>query len=347
MIDDASVRRRGERDSRSPAAASTPTVTFARAVRRVLLSERADAVGLGIALLALCAALTHESPYFLSASNFSAIGLAISISAVVASVQTVVLVSGGLDLSITAVLALSGVVAESTLQRGAPLAVAVLAGLAVGVVVGLVNSVLIVGIGVNAFIATIGTQFLFRGIAYIWTNGSSGAYLSGTSFNYIGGGRLLGVRFPIVLMFLTLVLTWFLMRYTRFGSRVYAVGGSEYATKLAGVSIWRLRTLIYVLSGVSAALGGLMLASLNGASFPQAGIGEELTIIGAVLLGGTALTGGRGTVFGTFLGVCLLGVLANGLNLLGINGFWQTFLQGAILVCAVAFDEIRRKLRAR
>ena len=137
------------------------------------------------------------------------------------------------------------------------------------------------------------------------------------------------------------------MRFTRFGSRVYAVGGSEYATRMSGISVKRLRTLVYVLSGMSAALGGFLLTSMNGTSFAMAGYGEELLVLGAVIIGGTGLAGGRGTVFGTLLGVLLLGVLQNGFNLIGVQSYWQTFIQGIILIVAVTQDEIRRRARGR
>ena len=137
------------------------------------------------------------------------------------------------------------------------------------------------------------------------------------------------------------------MRFTRFGGRVYAIGGSEYATRMSGISVKRLRTLVYVLSGLSAALGGFLLTAMNGTSFPQAGYGEELLVLGAVIIGGTGLAGGRGTVFGTLLGVLLLGTLQNGFNLLGVQSYWQTFIQGVILIVAVTADEIRRRAKGR
>jgi ribose transport system permease protein len=316
-------------------------------LRGAAASERADTAGLLVGIVALVLFFSLKSPYFFSVDNFSNIGVAISMYVVIASVQTIVLVSGGVDLSITSTLALSGLVTQWFLMQGLPLAVQLLMGILVGAVIGLVNAGIIVGVGVNPLIATIGTGFVVRGIAYIWTEGKYSDYFAGTSLNALGTGTVFGVKAPVIIMFAVFLAVAVWMRFTRFGSRVYAIGGSEYAARMAGISIWRLRTLVYVLSGMAAAFGGILLAAMNGTSFPQAGFGEELLILGAVIIGGTSLAGGRGTVWGTLLGVCLLGGLQNGLNLLGVEAFWQTFIQGVILVVAVTSDEIRRRARGR
>lgn len=318
-----------------------------RGARNFLLSEQADAVGLAAGLLVLALFLSFKSPYFLSTENFTAIGVAASMYIVMASVQTVVLTSGGIDLSITATLALAGVATEMAMLAGLPFPLQLGAGIGVGVGVGLLNSLVIVVVGVNPLIATIGMQFLVRGVAYLWTKAEIQSYFTNQPLNWLANGTIVGIPFPIVLSLTVFLIVLLTMRFTRFGSRVFAVGGSEYATRLAGISVPRMRMIVYVLSGVSAAFGGILLTAMNGTADAQAGMGEELTIIGAVIIGGTGLAGGRGTVFGTLLGVLLLGTLQNGLNLIGVQPFWQTFIQGAILIAAVTSDEIRRKLRDR
>jgi ribose transport system permease protein len=336
-------------ESRTPPGAALADVHrgWRSQLRGAIASERADTAGLLIGLLALGLFFSIKSPYFFSIENFTAVGVAISMYVVVASVQTIVLVSGGVDLSITSTIALSGLVAQWVLQHGGPLSGQLAAALAVGVLVGLGNALIIVVVGVNPLIATIGTGFVVRGLAYIWTKGKYADYFNGKSLNWIGSGTLFTVKVPILIMLAVAIAVGVWMRFTRFGSRVYAVGGSEYAARMSGISILRLRTLVYVLSGVSAAFGGVLLTAMNGTSFPQAGLGEELVILGAVIIGGTSLAGGRGTVWGTFLGVCLLGILQNGLNLLGVQSYWQTLIQGVILVIAVTSDEIRRRARGR
>jgi ribose transport system permease protein len=172
-------------------------------------------------------------------------------------------------------------------------------------------------------------------------------YSNDTALNFIGNGIVLGLPVPMLISVAVIVAIWVLMRFTRLGSRIYAMGGSEAATRLTGVSVSRVKTLVFVLSGASAAIGGLILTSLNGTAFPDAARGDELTVIAAVILGGTALVGGRGSVIGTMLAVLVLGVMSNGMNLLGVDAFWQVFLSGIILLLAVVMDEQRNRARLR
>jgi ribose transport system permease protein len=325
----------------------TPAPRSSRWVSSFRSIGHADTLGLLLFLILLGTFFSLKSPYFLSWSNFSAIAVAMSVYLTVACVQTTVLVSGGVDLSIMSTLALSGLVVQWALLEGLPVVVVLLAGLGVGAIVGLVNAGIILGVGVNALVATIGTAFAVRGIAFIWTGGAPQDYFTDTWLNEIGNGTVLGIRTPIVIAASVFVVVALAMRFTRFGSRIYAVGGSEYATRMSGIAVKRLRTLVYVLSGISAALGGLLLTAMNGTSFATAGYGEELLVLGAVIIGGTGLGGGRGTVFGTLLGVLLLGTLQNGFNLIGVQSYWQTFIQGVILIVAVTQDEIRRRARGR
>jgi len=316
-------------------------------LRRAFISGRFDLVGLSVVFVALCALFTTLTPYFLTFPNLKALGVAVSYSAILAAAQTIVIVSGLFDLSFTAVLALCGIVAQKLLLLGVPFPVVVLGTIAVGACCGLLNAAICVAGGVNPLIATIGTGLALRGLAFIWLGYGSMPYFSDSTLNFLGNGSVAGLPVPVILSVVVMVVIWVLMRSTRFGSRVYAMGGNEAATRLSGVSIAKLKTLVFVLSGVSAAIGGLLLTSLNGTAFPDAGRGDELVIIAAVILGGTALTGGRGSVIGTALAVLLLGVLANGMNLLGIDAFWQVFLSGVILIVAVVTDEQRNRARAR
>ena len=222
-----------------------------------------------------------------------------------------------------------------------------LGAIALGMLLGLVNAVICVACGVNPLIATIGTGLAFRGLAFIWLDLDSMPYFTDTALNFLGNGFVLGLPAPLIISAAVIAAIWVTMRFTRFGSRVYAMGGSEAAARLAGVSVARLKTLVFVLSGAAAAIGGLLLTSLNGTAFPDAGRGDELLVIAAVILGGTALMGGRGSVIGTTLAVLVLGVMANGMNLLGIDAFWQVFLSGVILLLAVVIDEQRNRARLR
>lgn len=324
-----------------------PGISIRTRFRRIFVSGRFNLVGLTIILLALGALFSSLTPYFLTFPNLKALGVAISLNVILAAAQTVVIVSGMIDLSFTSILALCGIAAQKLQLMGMPFPVVVLGAIAVGVGCGLVNAAICVWGGVNPLITTIGTGLAFRGVAFIWLDLYSMPYFSDTTLNLLGNGSFLGFPAPMIIGGAVIAAIWILMRFTRFGSRVYTMGGSEAAARLAGVSVFRLKVQVLVLSGVAAAIGGLLLTSLNGTAFPDAARGDELIVIAAVILGGTALMGGRGSVVGTLLAVLILGMMANGMNLVGINAFWQVFLSGVILLAAVVIDEQRNRARQR
>jgi ribose/xylose/arabinose/galactoside ABC-type transport system permease subunit len=308
----------------------------------LLMSASSDTIGLAAAIVLAIIVFSIASPYFFDLKNFYNIGRAVAVYGIVAAVSTIVLVSGGLDLSLSSVMALGGVVAAQVIGVIDSTPLAILAAVIAGTLAGLFNALLIVNVGINPLIATIGTQFAIRGAIFMWTGSVPLSLFGHSGFLAFGNGYMAGVPSAVLLLLAIFVVVWLVMRFTRFGSRVYALGGSETATALSGIPVARLRTIIYALSACSAAFAGALLASVNNAAYPNVGIGAELTILAAVILGGTALTGGRGTVVGTFLGVLLLGVLANGLNLLGARAEVQMFVQGVVLILAVTLDEFRR-----
>lgn len=308
-----------------------------------VLAQRSDIAGLAVAIVIAMLVFSLASPYFFDLKNFYNIGRSVAVYGIVAAVSTIVLVSGGLDLSLSSVMALGGVVAAQVVGVVDNGPLAVLAALVAGTLAGLLNALLIVRVGINPLIATIGTQFAIRGAIFMWTGSVPVSLFGHNGFLAFGNGYVLGVPNAVLLLLAVFVLVFLVMRFTRFGSRVYALGGSEAATALSGVPVARLRTIIYAVSACSAAFAGALLASVNNAAYPNVGIGAELTILAAVILGGTALTGGRGTVVGTFLGMLLLGVLGNGLNLLGARAEVQMFVQGVVLILAVTIDEFRRR----
>jgi len=302
-----------------------------------------EIIGLAVAIVAAIAVFSIASPYFFDLKNFYNIGRAVAVYGIVAAFSTIVLVSGGLDLSLSSVMALGGIVAAQVigLVDNAPLAL--FCAIGAGALAGLLNALLIVRVGINPLIATIGTQFAIRGGIFMWTGSVPISLFGKAGFLAFGSGYLFGIPNAVLMLLAVFVVVGLVMHFTRFGSRVYALGGSETATALAGISVGRLRTAIYALSACSAAFAGALLSSVNDAAYPNVGVGAELTILAAVILGGTALTGGRGTVIGTFLGVVLLGVFANGLNLLGARAEVQMFVQGVVLILAVTVDEFRRR----
>jgi ribose transport system permease protein len=298
-----------------------------------------------VAIAALFVALTIESPYFLNGKNFANIGTSISYKGIIVAAMCIVLISGGLDLSVGAVVAISGQAVAFGFTQGWSPWLAILLALLVGAGCGLVNAALIVGIGINAIIVTIGTQFVFRGLSFLWGGGGGGesTLVQDPVLVNLGNGKWLGIPVPVYVMLVVFLVMWIVLRFTRFGSNVYAIGGNRIAARLAGLRVDRARVAVYVLSSLSAALAGVVLIGIQGAAIPTAAGGLELDVLAAVIIGGTSLAGGRGSVIGALFGVFGLGVLANGINLLGISAFWKQISTGIALLLAVAIDDIRRR----
>jgi ribose transport system permease protein len=312
------------------------------------LGNWANSIGLILSIVALCILFSSLSDYFFQWSNALNIGRASAYTGIAAAITTLVLVGGALDLSIGAVMALVSVVAARLLASGQPLWLVVIICLGVGAAVGLVNGAGVTYVGVNPFIVTIATMFIVRGIAYALSVVQGGELLvTDKGFLFIGQRSLWGIPFSIWLLIVSLLVVGWVMSKTRFGRHVYAIGGSAPAARLAGVPLNLRRMQVYVLSGVGSAFAGIVLASYTGAGIAYAATGVELTVIAAVILGGTSLMGGRGTIFGTFLGIVVLGVIANGIVLLGLGNQWQLIVTGSVLLLAVVIDEARVKLAAR
>jgi ribose transport system permease protein len=309
--------------------------------------EWMSALGLLVALLALGALVTSQSEFFLTTGNLVNIGRATAYLGVVSAATTLVLICGELDLSIGAIIALGGVASAVVLQAGYSGGLAIAAGLGVGLLAGLVNAALIVGLGVNALICTIGTQFAFRGLAFIWTSGNAIDAYGYSGFAYLGQGRIGGIYVSTIALVAVFIVLGLLLSQTRYGSNVYTIGGSRIAARRVGVRVNRVRTSVYLLSGVAAALGGIIVVSANGSASAVSGTGSELVIISAVIIGGTGLAGGRGNLVGTFLGVAFLGVLQNGMDIVGLQAYWQLFVQGVVLIVAITVDEQFRRRRER
>ncbi|PWU24067.1 MAG: hypothetical protein C5B48_07535 [Candidatus Rokuibacteriota bacterium] len=304
-------------------------------------------LGLLIANIVLFVVLSLTASGFFTQTNFNATGAAIAYTGIMSATATIVLIAGGLDLSVGGVLALAGQVLVWSLGQGWSAAAAIMLTLAFGVGCGLLNSTLIVRIGLNPLVVTIGTAFLFRGLAGYWTNGTPTVVTNQTILDF-GTLKWLGIPVAVDLMLGTFLAVWITLRFTRFGSNLYATGGNIIAARLAGLSTGRIQTAAYVISATSAGLATIVLIGFQGASIPvaasaSASVGVELTVLGAVILGGTGLLGGYGSVIGTLLGVILLGMLSSGLALLGVEASWQEISTGIALLLAVVIDEVRRR----
>ena len=318
------------------------TIPAPAPTRRRPLAGWGALLGLVAVYAVLVIALSLLSPYFFSVNNFLNILVAVSITGIIAVGMTMVIVSGGIDLSVGSVVAITGtVVAQLSHQTSLPVAVG--AALLIGVVVGAFNGFAITRIGINPLIATLGTLSIARGLAFVFSGGLTQT-ISDDTFGFLGRGFLLHIPFPVIVMLALFALAAYAMRNTVFGRSLYAIGGNGQASRLAGLPVQRLQITVYLLSGLGAALGGLFQASQLGAGAPQAASGIELSVIAAVILGGTSLSGGKGTIAGTLLGVLILGTLNNGLTLLNVSSYYQEVARGLVLLLAVGLDQLRLRL---
>jgi len=308
---------------------------------------RYEQVPLLLALLVICVYLTiATNGLFFTTDNITKMLRASSIELIAALGMTVAMVAGQVDLSIGSLLAVVGVASVTIYNATDSVPVTIVAGLAVGVVVGVINGLLVTRLGINAIITTLGMMAVLRGIGYLTTNARA-VQTEGDSLKEIGIGYVGPVPIPILLALVVVVLTYFLLNRTVFGRYLYAAGGNPEAARSAGLPVARIYVIAFVIVALAAALAGLISVGRLNSFQPTIGVGFELNVIAAVILGGTRLSGGEGTVSGTVLGVLILGVLNNGLVLLDINSFWQEVVRGAVIILAVALDEYRKRRRMR
>lgn len=294
--------------------------------------------GIFIAFLLICITLTFISPQFLTISNWSIIFTQVAINALLAFGVTFVIITGGIDLSIGSVVAVSGVVV-ATLAHPAqfPLIVPILGGLLTGLFVGILNGFLITKSKIAPFIVTLGIMTIGRGVALIISNGRPISNLS-DSFNFIGGGEVLGIPFPIIILIIVFSVCSIVLKKTVFGRYVYAVGGNEQAAWASGINVNQVKMAVYAICGLLSGLAGILLTSRITTGQPNAGVGFELDAIAAAVIGGSSTTGGIGTITGTLFGVILIGVLNNGLDLLNVSSYYQQVAMGIIIIGAVLLD---------
>jgi ribose transport system permease protein len=295
--------------------------------------------------LALIVYLTFANEYFLTERNVLNVTQSIAVVGIAAAFATIVVISGGIDLSPVVIFIVAGMVCRAALVSGVPVPLAVVLGVGAGGAIGLLNGLLISVGNLNPFIVTLGTNFLFTGMAFVVTEGN-GLLIENESFRSIGTSNLIGnVPTITVIMVAAFALAFGMLRYTRFGVHVFAIGGDTNAARLSGVPVLRVKTLVYVVAGLAAGAAGVVLAASSGsvAPFQAAGQNDLLTILAAVIIGGTALEGGRGTIVGTLVGLLLLAIISNGLVLQNISSFWQPVVVGTVLLLAIILDEARRR----
>ncbi|MCW6510906.1 ABC transporter permease [Lichenifustis flavocetrariae] len=321
-------------------------------VGRLLLEGRAY-----FALIAIIVVFSALSPYYFTVNNFLTMASHVALFGILAVGMLLVILNGGIDLSVGSTLGLSGVIA-GFLMQGVKLSlfgvvlypavwVVALLSCALGALIGLINGVLIARFKVPAFVATLGVMYMVRGVALLITNGLTYNNLGGrpelgnTGFDWLGFNRLFGVPIGVLVMIVIAIIGSLVLSRTPFGRWLYASGGNERAAELSGVPVKTVQLSVYMLSGICAAIAGLILSSQLTSAGPTAGTSYELTAIAAVVIGGAALTGGRGNIRGTMLGAFVIGFLSDGLVIIGISSYWQTVFTGAVIVLAVLLNAIQ------
>ncbi|HEY0792862.1 MAG TPA: ABC transporter permease [Chthoniobacterales bacterium] len=328
--------------------ANAPGDSVPAASRRVTLTsglEFASRFTVQIALLLLVAAFTWLSPQFLSVENWSNIARQSSVIAIAACGATFVIIIAGIDLSVGSVVALAGILSAGlVVNNGWPGWLGGVACLGVGILAGLFNGFCISRLGLSAFIATLSSLAMGRGLTMAYSNGQTIFGLP-DDYNYPGAGTLFNVSVPIIITGCVFLIMHLVLAHTVFGHEVYALGGNREAARLAGINVRRVELLVYTLAGALTGLASWVLTGRLTAALPSSAVGLELDVIAAVVIGGASLFGGRGNMIGTFFGVLTIGVLRNGLNLLNVSPFWVQFVQGAVIFVAVLLDALGQRQR--
>ena len=311
--------------------------------KRLLAIVGVQNVSLLIAIALVVLVIGTQNPLFFTVGNLKVIGTAIAISGLLAVVQTIVIILGALDISVGSIAGLTSVTSAMIFTATGGPFLGVVGAIGIGVLCGLVNGCIIVFGRVNPVIATLATLAAYKGLAQLISDGRAQGYTGADGFFvFLARGTLLGIPTLIWVLIVIAALAHVVLRYTTVGRNIYAVGGNDIASRLAGISINRYILGVYMITGAVAAVAGVLITARTGSGQPVSGSeGLELEAITAAALGGAALKGGKGTIAGTILAVILLGILTNGMTLLGVNSFWQNVAKGALLVVAVVIQQLR------
>lgn len=302
--------------------------------------------GLIVGLVLLCTVLSIASPNFLTENNILTVLRQVSINAIIAFGMTFVILVRGIDLSVGAVMAMVGIISAGlAVREGVPLPLAVITGIALGTLIGVLNGLLVTKLKLPGFIVTLATTYIARGIALVYSDGRP-IYIKEPAFNAIGNESLFGIPLPIYYMVFVYLVLGIILKRTVFGKHVYATGGNPDAARFSGINISRVQIVAYTLTGFLASIAGVIMAARLYSGQPSVGTNAELDAIAAVILGGASFSGGIGTLTGTLLGALTIGVLNNGLNLLGVSPFWQLIVKGIVIIVAIFFEGYRKSRRS-
>ena len=298
-----------------------------------------------IALATLVVLFSILSPYFLSAENLFTVMIQTVTTALLGFGMTYVIISGAIDLSLSSMLAVSSVIVASLLKAGYSILVCCMGALGCALILGYINGLLITKLTLPAFVATIGTQMAIRGLALVFTD-SRAVYISNRpEYRILAQGRLLGMQYPVYIMLVIAIVATFILRKTVIGRHIYAIGSNEEAARLSGISVHGVRIFAYMFSATMASVAGIITTARVNSGQPGIAVGYEAYAVAASVIGGVSMSGGHGKIFGTLLGAIIIGVLTNGLNLIGVSTQWQQVATGVTLAISVYLDIIRQKRR--
>jgi ribose transport system permease protein len=301
-----------------------------------------DNVSMLVALVVIVLLFSFMSDKFFTRNNMFNVLRQISTNAIIAFGMTFVLLIGGIDLSVGSIVAATNCIFIGLMVRGVPIAAAIFLGVLLGGGIGFVNGIVIAKWKIPPFIATLAMMTIGRGIAYVYTDGKPVRF-DDDSLSWIGNGYVNVIPVPVLIMFACLLLFGFILHKTQYGSRVYAVGGNREAARYSGIKISGIEISVYVISGILSAVSGIILSSRMLSAQPVAGQGAELDAIAAVVLGGTSLSGGVGSLGGTIIGALFIGMMNNGLNIIQVPFYWQQIIKGAVIIIAVLVDVVKNK----
>jgi ribose transport system permease protein len=298
-----------------------------------------------IVIAVLFVVMSFASPFFLSPQNLESMFLGLSVEGIICIGMVILLVSGGLDLSVGSNLAFTGVVVGIALTNGMPVLLSIIIALIAAFLCGFLNGILVARMNLNPFITTLGMQMFLKGAMLLLANGKSILGLP-AAFNQIGQGRLAGVQYPVFILILLVIFFEIVLRRSRILRTSYYVGGNENAARLSGIKVNRVKIAIYSLTGIMAGLAGIIITARFGSSSVTVGPGVELRVLAACIIGGASLNGGEGSILGAFLGAFFMQLLSTSLNLLDVNVYVQTLATGAILILAIMIDQLNEKRKA-
>ncbi len=300
-------------------------------------------MGILIGLLILCVIVTIGSPYFLTQQNIFNVLRQMSTNMIISSAMTIIMITGGIDLSPGAVAALASCVGTGIIvNNGVPIWLGIIIALLIGALVGLVNGYILATTPLPPFIITYSTMSICRGLAYIYTSAQT-IRITDPAFVNLGIGFTFGIPNPVIFMVIIVAIVYVILNRTKLGRHMYAIGGNATAAEYAGINIKAIRVFMYVFSGVLAAFAGILITGRSYSALASTGDGAEMNAIAAVCLGGTSFAGGEGRISGTVIGAMIIAILSNGMNLLGINSFWQDVVKGIVIIIAVYVDLFRKK----